>query len=202
MDRSTRLGKAIVQAMVLSGGREPEATSRMVRILLERGADASYCTEKWGAPMSLIMYAAENNWRDICLALVEYGADPTLQEKNWRRFVTWSALECYGRGSVVFGAHPIPSTEVIVADCAEMMRIRSDFLEKKRRRENMERRLPMLQLLYGCGFRELQPQQQQQQLVVGPIPGIPRATPAQNRAFLHGAIFGNRELADQIIVFV
>jgi hypothetical protein len=116
--KKDRLAHGIINAMIFTGHPEPVQTASMIRILLEHGADPDFMSQKFREPISLLMYAAENNFRDVCLALAEFGADP-------RKVESWSGglspMQSYGRGSTAFRTFPLPQAEIDEC-CAEMSR--------------------------------------------------------------------------------
>jgi hypothetical protein len=191
-------GNCIINAMIFTGQSEPMNTAKMIRILLEHDADPNFMSEKYRERISLLMYAAENNLKDVCLVLAEYGADPRKGEV-WSR--GQSPLQRFGRGSTVFRTPPLTQAEIDEC-CAEMERLYDIFATAKRRRENMERRLPVLMVLHNGGYRTLLHQEVNVFVPGAKLPGIARGTPSENHEYLLGAVFGHRGLADLIVSFV
>jgi hypothetical protein len=83
-----------------------------------------------------------------------------------------------------------------------MSRLYDIFATAKRRRENMERRLPVLMVLHQGAYRTLLHKEINVFVPGAKLPGIARGTPRQNHEYLLGAVFGNRGLADLIVTFV
>ena len=185
-------------AHVLFGSANVLGMTHMVRILLEKGADACCGDLYWH--VGSLMNAAELGFRDVCFLLVQYGANPHKMQLTWHNEQR-TVLQAYGRGLRQSAAL---TAEQIALDCDEMTRLYTDFLERaelKRRRENMDRRMPLLVVLYGCGFRHLGVATAAAVPPGQKIPGIPRATPEQNRAYLLGVVLGG-DLAREILTFV
>jgi hypothetical protein len=192
------LARAIMNAMNYTGHHQPRETAEMILILLQHGAKPDFVSEKYREPISLLMYAAENNFRDVCLALAEFGADPSKGEV-WSR--DQSPMQRFGRGSTVFRTLSLPQAEIDEC-CAEMVRLYDIFATAKRRRENMERRMPVLLLLHKGGYRTLLHKEVNVFVPGAKLPGIARGTPRQNHEYLLVAVFGHRGLANLIVTFV
>ena len=178
-----------------------EHVMKMVYILLKRGANAcAFETYSDLNHTSLLMFAAIWNMPTVCYALIEYGADPHLVDAD----VGLSVLQRYGKGLVM---GPLTHAQLLVASlpddvaethCDEMRRLRVEYI----RAQNMKRRLPFLHAIHGYPKVDASTLLPASHDFSMKLPGIPRSTAQENRDFLNAAVFGNRDLSRQIVLFL